>query len=388
MIEMKCPNCGAQLHPAPGADSVKCPFCGAEYRLEQNEQRRSKAGMQTVCDPEGVPTVNVYVPEGWTAQAGVLAGNHSYMMPITPMLVLTCADGRIMFTGPRAYGSATGMIQDGAYDARNCVEYAHYRNAGQTADMRMNEAARTVGCTNIQLVQQSPLSQELQANLNAQVQQLQVSNPGVRPEAEGGEYLYSFTIDNEEGRFLCTSESVIMHSAASQMGGFFGKLAGMAAPETWYALFDCTLFCGIDKYEAYRKIFYQTISTVSLTPQFEQSVARCHQMRNQQLMNNSINASRAAAQTSQNLSRIHNDISDGIMSRYENNAASQDRISEMRHESMMDVNTFQGNDGRNVEFDTRADHVYQHTQDSDFLVGKEGAPLDGMSNFDELKRKQ
>lgn len=392
MVELKCSNCGAQLCVEPGAATVRCAFCGAEYLLERPVQNEEKAGARDVTGADGTPIVNVFVPQGWKAEAGVLGGNHSHQMPVVPMLALTCADGRIAFTGPRAYGdSSNGMVQDGQYDMRTVTEYCRYRSARQQAEQCAQDAARRCAFTEIHLLRENPLASGAQQELETQARQMQEANPRASVEASSGEFLYSFRVNGEEGCFLCASASVrlrrTLNAGTGMLGGMLGKLMGAVEPDLWFLLFDCTLVCSVGRFSAYAPLLEQTIASIRLTPQLQQAIAECQGRYAQAQFNTAGYAAQAAAQTSRNLSRIGAEEQQIIQQEHEAFSASQDRMAQQRYESTMGVNTYYGMEGRDVTASTRADHVYQNRQDSDVILGKEGAPLDGMPDWGELKQK-
>ncbi|MBR2683917.1 MAG: hypothetical protein IKE22_11710, partial [Atopobiaceae bacterium] len=183
--------------------------------------------------------------------------------------------------------------------------------------------------------------------------------------------------------------------------GFNVGKAPMGAPRNWYTFYELVLACPRDQLETLLGEFERVRRSIELGPGFyarKQLMSGATQMaltQSQTAVNNAMSA--LAQQGAEHFDRMNQIVTDANQSMnttmhqmLTDSAATNERIAGWQSETIREVNTFGGLDGRPVEASIKNDHVYGYQPGdyphTDAYLGVEGDWLEPGTDFIELPR--
>ena len=194
-------------------------------------------------------------------------------------------------------------------------------------------------------------------------------------------------------------------------GALAGMMAGMAQPEIqppqpklrWEIQYVIETSAKENRFAEAMKIHEQIRNTMEVLPLFEREKARiCDALmrqaqQEQAVVNDALSQMNrdqmASWDRKQQIMQGASDYGSNVMHQmWESNARTNDRVNNLRSESIRGVNTYYTNSSGYgvppvVEASTNWDHVYQNTQNPDHFAASEGdAPLEFGVDYEELKR--
>lgn len=390
MKELKCPHCGAPLHPKAGSRAVFCEYCGAKYLLEADERTEPTAEDGVVRDEHGGVFFHCRIPEGWSAKpfADNSALSMSYPNRVGFILDSPEGDGQILFRSGMSYRDfdpKRSIHKQNEVDMQ-VVCWRTYPGASGYCDeffRSLQPEAQNVRVGSMKL-SDSRLD-ELRAYERRMRESIAAASPGAVFHTEPISRVYNF---NRGGMALRCVITAVINTVEYGTGGLFG----FGKARDWECLYDYVLTAKADKFAEYLQDYRAVDGTVREGEYFLRQKQRAVEMirgAKNQVAQTQLQMANDRARASQNISRIladkQNYVSNVQQSMFDSCSATQERVTNMQSEAIREVNTFSGNDGRTVEADTRFDRVFQHQTDHDRFVGTSGDFQS--SDYDELKRR-
>lgn len=448
MQSIICRQCNASLEWDGQSEIVRCVYCGTQYRMHP---RRAGAGVRvglgTVSELQttqgryaGQALVRSFVPKGWTLQTNAPEQEANLLCPLTIQVVFAspAQDAFITFTGTRAFThldpTPQNARQQGQMILPDRIIGLTFRDAGAVCDGMISG---NPGLSDVRLLSEMDtpdpwardrLQREAQNAARAgmlnpggswakkyltvrdgqgQLWHKQVEalvNYAYHPVPQGEQMAYQMLMQNR-------ARTMGMSGMLGGMRGILnGVMAGMAQPQIqppqpkmqWEILYTIETSAREGVFPAAMDAHQRIRDSIEILPLFEREMARIRDLLLQQrqqetaVINDALgqmNRDRMASwDRQQQIIQSTSDYGSNIMREMrESNAQTQQRVNNLRSESIRGVNTYYTrNPGFGVppvvEADTRWDHVYQNTQRPENFAANTGAPLEFGVDYEELSQ--
>ncbi len=448
MQRLACQTCGAALHWDGQTPTVRCSFCGTEYlmhpREAQRAERASNVGRGQVdafALTQGVGTgtsvAQSFIPKGWRVSTQAIDQSISLLVPVVLDVSYDRGDNttRLRYQTVRLYAHLDNSPQNAAAQGQfqlsnGAITLAHRNTQAVCDEQALQLAQGLVGVQHLQLLNESHTAPAMVAktaqsaretfteqgkqNINLEwchrhyLAQTHAGNRHLVVEALGLSYY-----EPPSQREIMAYQQLAPLLAQSQMRlmGLMGMGMGMGnVPQPPQPkLFWGTLLIG--SLVASDNTVVEATEMLEKVRESFKTLPACDQIRRQledYLMQAMVQASNAEAQAfsqmtaAQNASwdrrsaiiRDANDHANSVMhSMMPDNAAVNDRMANLRSETIRGVNSYYTNPATRgygspnvVEADVRYDHVWQSHDHPDSFVAAEGDWLEPGVDFEELPR--
>ena len=450
MQSLICQQCRASLNWDGQSEIVRCAYCGTQYRMHPRQRGDNgvRVGLGEVSAIQttrgryaGQPLVRSYVPKDWTVETNAPEQESNLLCPLTVQAAYAAPaqDAFITFTGTRAYNhlepTPQNAQQQGQMAMPDRMISLAFRDAGTVCEgiLRGNPAISDVRLLSDQDTPDT-WAQELMQKTVRGYAEAGMLNPG-------GSWSKKYaTVRDGEGRLWHKQVEALVTYAwlpvppqeqmmyqmlqqnrartmgmSTMLGGMRGILsglmAGMAAPQIqppqpkmrWsihYVIetsaLESAFSAAMDAHEKIR-------NSMAVLPLFERETARLREALMVQAQQDSAVINDALSQMNrdrmaswdrqQQIIRDTSDYGSQVMQQMrESNAQTQQRVNNLRSESIRGVNTYYTQSPGYgvppvVEASTQWDHVYQNTQYPDQFAASTGAaPLEFGVDYEELRR--
>lgn len=432
-----CPYCGVQynMHPQTGE------------RPEADGIGRDEVAILPIRTGShaGKAYARSFIPKGWTAEAANPELSCSMLSPLTMRVRYTADDGRatISRTGVVGYehieNTRGNVARQWQLDASTGMHQASYHDAPALCDLTVSGSGAAAQLLSHE-EDQDRLIADWVERLHRSTEQNNVAGCDVSycrrtyrvTRADGSVRLHAVEalsdivgippspaelqmFQQAQALLARTNPLAVLGGFLGQgVGGLFGQAAGgllgqgasgIQPPQTRY-LWEIVLLIDVEAepaaFDEAREIAATIRASYQESPEFEQTKARMHSELMQVKMQLEQQSAQAINSSMQQMARDNaahwdrmNDITrdanehiSGVMhDMIASNAATNDRMANLRSETIREVNTYYGSDGV-VEASTSWDHLYQSTQDPDRYIATEGFELRPGIDYEELRRTQ
>ena len=444
-----CQQCHAALNWDGQSEIVRCEFCGTQYRMHPRQRGGSgiRVGLGEVSEIQttegryaGHALVRSFAPKGWTIRTNAPEQESNVLCPLTIQVEFSAPEGDavITFTGTRAFHhlepTPQTMQMQGQLAMPERIISLAYRDAGALCDGVLSGnpnlrdvrllsaedrpdawAAAVIGKEMRDYADAGTLNPGASwarkrvsvRDANGAPWQKQIETLVLRaflPVPQQEQMLWQMLQQNR-ARLMGTSAAM---AARGMLGGLMANLATpqVQAPQPklrWamhYMIETSVLEGAAEPAMDYARRIRESIE---LLPQAKQEIARLREALMLQVQRDTAAVNDAMAQMNrdqmaswdrrQQIIRGASDYGSNVMHQmFQDNAATSQRINNLRSESIRGVNTYYTQSpGFGIpsvaEADVSWDRVYQNTQYPDvFAVSAGDAPLEFGVDFEELKR--
>ena len=450
MQSLICQQCHASLSWDGQSEIVRCAYCGTQYRMHPRRSGGSgvRVGTGAVSEIQttqgryaGHALVRSYIPKDWTIETNAPEQQANLLCPLTIQVAYAspAQDAFVTFTGTRDYNHLEQTPQNAQMQGQmiqpdRMIGLA-FRDAGAVcdgvlsgnpslSDVRLLSAMDTPDAW-AREHQQKMLREYAQAgtmnpggtwakksvtvrDANGQLWHKQVEamvNYAYLPVPPQEQMMYQMLMQNR-------ARTMGMSGMLGGMRGMLGGLmAGMAQPQIqppqpklrWTIQYVVETTAREGAFTAAMDAHEKIRNSIEVLPLFEREAAKIRDMlamqaqQEQAVINDALgqmNRDRMASwDRQQQIIQSTSDYGSSIMREMrESNAQTQQRVNNLRSESIRGVNTYYTqNPGFGVppvvEAGTQWDHVYQNTQNPDVFAASTGAvPLEFGVDYEELKQ--
>lgn len=445
MQRIVCQQCGASV-PWDGTSRIAtCPYCGVQYNMHPQTGERPEAdgiGRDEVAilpirtgSHAGKAYARSFIPKGWTAEAANPELSCSLMSPMTMRVRYTADDGRAIIarTGIVGYehieNTRENVAQQWQLNPATGVRQASYHDAPALCDLTISGAGATAQLLTHEDDQDTLITGMIE-KLRHNIDQNNIAEWDVSycrrtyrvTRADGSVRMHAVEALSDivgippspaELQMFQQAQALLARTnPMAALGGFLGQAVGgllgqstrgIRPPQTRY-LWEIVQLIDVDAepeaFDEAREIAATIRTSYQESPEYERTRAQLHdnlmrmKMQLDQQSAQAINSSmqqmardNAAHWDRMNaITRETNEYTTGVMhDMFASNAATNDRMANLRSETIREVNTYYGSDGV-VEASTSWDHVYQSSQDPDRYIATEGFELRPGIDYEELRR--
>ena len=449
MQSLICQQCHAALNWDGQSEIVRCEFCGTRYRMHPRQRQGGsgvRVGTGEVSEIQtsqgryaGHALVRSFIPKGWSVQTNAPEQEMNVLCPLTIRVEYAApgGDAVITFTGTRAFRhlepTPQTVQQQGQLILPDRIIGLAYRDAGAVCDgvLQGNPAITDVRVRREETQPDAWAGAHMQKNLQ-EFARAGMLNPGgtwVRKTAAVRDsnanawdkqlevmvlYAYLPVSQGEQmaWQMVQQSRARLMGTMMGMRGGLLGGLmAGMGqqqvqAPQPklqWAVQYMVETSVRSGSAEPAMEYAQKIRDTIEILPRMAQEIARLREQMMLQVYQENAAMSDAMARMNrdqmaswdrkQQIIQGASDYGSNVMHQMQqSNAATMDRVNNLRSESIRGVNTYytqQPGFGVPdvVEANVGWDHVYQNTQHPDVFAASTGAaPLEFGVDFEELKQ--
>ena len=445
-----CQQCHAALNWDGQSEIVRCEFCGTQYRIHPRQRQQSGSGVRvgrgevseiqtTRGSYAGHALVRSFIPKDWTVQTNAPEQEMNVLCPLTIRVDYAApgGDAVISFTGTRAFRhlepTPQTMQLQGRISMPDRIIGLVYRDAGAVCDgaLQGNPAI-----SDVKLLSAADRPDDwASALMQQQLQEYAAAgtlNPGgnwARKTADVRDqdgaawrkqiealvlYAYLPVPQGEQmaWQMLQQSRARTMGAMMGMRGGLLGGLmANMTAQQPqapqpklqWAVQYMIETSVRHGSAEPAMDYAQKIRDSIEVLPLMEREIARLRETLALQVCRDNAAVSDAMAQMNreqmaswdrkQQIIQGASDYGSNVMHQmFQDNAATMDRVNNLRSEAIRGVNTYRTRSpGFGVpdvmEADVGWDHVYQNTQNPDIFAASTGAaPLEFGVDFEELKQ--
>ena len=450
MQSLICQQCHASLNWDGQSEIVRCEYCGTRYRMHPRQRQSGsgvRVGLGEVSEVQttqgryaGHALVRSFIPKGWSVQTNAPEQESNVLCPLTIRVEYTApaGDAVITFTGTRAFHhlepTPQTMQMQGRMGMPERIIGLAYRDAGAVCDgvLQGNPAIKDLRLRGTETQPDAWASAHMQKNMQ-EFAAAGTLNPGGtwarktasvrdqngnawRKQIEAmvlyayiplsqGEQMAWQMVQQSRARLMGTSASMAMR------GMLGGLLANMATPQLqapqpklrWTVQYMVETSVKEGSSEPAEDYARKIRDTIEVLPLMEQEIARLREQLMMQVYRDDAALGDAMAQANreqmaswdrrQQIIQGASDYGSNVMHEMQrSNAATMDRVNNLRSESIRGVNTYYTQSPGFgvpdvVEAGVGWDHVYQNTQYPDVFAASTGeAPLEFGVDFEELKQ--
>lgn len=443
MQRLTCQQCQASLNWDGQSPIVTCEYCGTRYQMHPRQGGASTGVTVGVGEVSPLQTsrgqyagralIQSFVPKGWKVTTNAPEQQANLLVPLTLQVLLEDPSGEIslLYTGARAYNHLDYTPQTAAQQG----QIAHpdwmiplaYRDAAALCDGTVAGNGEIAEAKPVRQ-QKDPdqlagewLRKELASYQNGQI--LQSDGSWCRTEyavkdRQGKPYRKAVEAMVTYAVFPVPPQEQMLYQMLQQtqarafggmglLGGLMGgRMNAVQPPQPklrWIAQYVLEVSAAEGAFPRAMEVLEQVRRTIQPLPLFHQETERLRQqillMAQQEsgAINDALsqmNRDRMASwDRQQNIIQSTHEYTTGVMRQMQqDNAATMDRVNNLRSEAIRGVNTYYTaaggpGDPRVVEADIGWDHVYQNTQHPDWYAASTGeAPLEFGVDYEELKQ--